>query len=98
MEVGIALLGVAVLLGAWDLGEAPVSTGVSVQTAPLVGTAGDNSGLSWWKTKWYRTGATLVATALFYTTLVMVLKAVLSLGLSLYGKEEEDLVASMFQG
>ena len=81
MAVGIAISGVVVLVGAWAGGAAPAPAGGAVSPASLVGAAGYNAGSSWWKTTWHRTGAALVATALFFPTLVVGLGAVQALGL-----------------
>ena len=47
MDVGVALWGMAVLMGAWDIGAAPATAGGSVSPISLVGTAGESVGLSW---------------------------------------------------
>ena len=48
MAVGVAIFGVAVSVGDWAVVEALVPDGGSVPPASLVGTAGENSGSSWW--------------------------------------------------
>ena len=84
MAVGIAISGVAVLVNAWDAGAAPAPASGAVPPTSLVGTAGKNAGLSWWKKNWNRTGAYLVATTLFSPTSVVVLGAVQDLSLALF--------------
>ena len=82
LVVGIALLGVAVSVGAWDVGVAPFPAGELVPPALLVGTSGENYGLYCWKSTQHRTRATSVATTLFSLTLVMVIGTVRALGLA----------------
>ena len=71
------------------MGASPASASGAVLPVLSVGMAGENSGLSWWKMTWYRNGAASVATTIFYPMLVVVLRAVLDLGLALYGGERE---------
>ena len=73
MVVGIALLGVAVLLVTWDVGAALAPAGGSVPPASSVGMAGENTGSSLWKMNWNSNRSALVATTLFLTMLVVVL-------------------------
>ena len=47
MAVGIALLGVAVSVNAWDGGAVSVTVSGEVPTALSVGTTGENTSLSW---------------------------------------------------
>ena len=77
MAVGIALSGVAISLGAWAAGAAP--DGGAVLAASLVGSS------SWWKTTWHRTGVASEASALFFSTLAVVLGAVLDLNITMDG-------------
>ena len=44
MDIDIALLGVAVLVGAWECGSAPALDGGEVPTASSVGMEGENDG------------------------------------------------------
>ena len=50
MAVGIVILGVAVLVGAWDAVSVLMPVSGVFLLAFSVGTIGDNAGLSWWKT------------------------------------------------
>ena len=76
MAVSIVLLGVMVLVGAWEAGAAQEPGSGAVFPALLVGTVGDNDGSSLWKTDWNRAWATLVATTLFPPKFVIGLRAV----------------------
>ena len=70
------------------MGALPASASGAVLPVLSVDMAGENSGLSWWKMTWYRNGAASVATTIFSPMLVVVLRAVLDLGLALYGGGE----------
>ena len=83
MAVGIVILGVAVLVGAWAPGSVLVPNSGAFLIAFFVGAIGDNSGSSLWKTTWHRTGASLVATILFSPTLVVGIGEVRALGIPL---------------
>ena len=83
MAVGIALLGVAALVGAWSTRAVPASAGGAVPPTFLVGMVGENDGSSWWNMNCHSTEEDLVANKLFCPTLVMGLEAVPALGLNL---------------
>ena len=66
MAVCMNILVVAILVGAWAVGAAPVPDGGMLPPALLVCMSGDKSGLYWWKMTWHRIVATLVAIAFFF--------------------------------
>ena len=62
MDVGVAIFGVEVLVGAWDVGAALASAGGSVLPTMLVGMVSDNTSSSWWNMTRHRTRSALVST------------------------------------
>ena len=50
MAVGVALLGVEILVGTWSMGATPDPAGGAVLRASSVGMVGENSGSSWLNT------------------------------------------------
>ena len=98
MAVGIALLGVVVLVGAWVAGAAPTPNGGGALHASSVRTEGDNYGSSRWKTTWHRTRAASVATALFFPTLIVVLRAVRALNLDMDRRERRVWLQHPYEG
>ena len=96
MVVGIVFPGVAVSVGAWAVGAAPA--GGVVPPAWSVRMVGENSEFSWWETTVHRTGAALVATALFFPTLVVGLGAVQALGLPQDGGDRRVLLQHPSEG
>ena len=70
-------------MGTWAAGSAAAPAIGVVPHTSSVWMAGEESDSSWWKTTWHMTSEALVATALFFPTLVMGLEEVLALGLAL---------------
>ena len=98
MDIGVALSGVTLLVDAWSMGAAPALVGGAIPQASLVEMTGNNAGQSWWNTTWYRTGAALLFTILFSTTLVLGLRTVLNLGLALHGGERRTWLHHWYDG
>ena len=65
MAVGLVFLGEEVLVGAWPAGAALASAGGALSPKSLVGTAGEDAVLSWWKMTCNRTGVVLMAATVF---------------------------------
>ena len=87
VAAGVAVSGVAVLVKAWAERSVPAQAGKVGQPSPSVMLGGANAGFSGWKTTlratWKKIREALVASAMFWFTLVVSLGAVGACGLPL---------------